>query len=275
MDARPERGEGLDEGVVLALRDCEVDGVQEAMRRVVERRPERRPGPLDEHVPQRGGHALGAEAPVGGDHRQQDSRRLGRWSALPRRAAPRHHRPMQTPIALRRRLTGLVATAVLLLTLGSSGASAATSVVLTPVVSGLDAPVYVIGPTTDRGDCSSSSRPGKIMIVKNGAVLPTPFLDISDLVSNGSEQGLLGLAFHPKLQATNGLFYVDYTSVDGDTQIVQFGTGRRRTRTSPLRSTAQPDPADRPAVLQPQRRDARIRTGQLPVHRDGRWRQRR
>ncbi len=38
-------------------------------------------------------------------------------------------------------------------------------------------------------------------------------LDISDLVSDGSEQGLLGLAFHPSAD----LAYVDYTDRSGDT----------------------------------------------------------
>jgi hypothetical protein len=49
---------------------------------------------------------------------------------------------------------------------------------------------------------------GTIRIVKNGQVLPTPFLDISSRVrASGSEQGLLGLAFHPHY-FENGRFFV-------------------------------------------------------------------
>ncbi len=59
------------------------------------------------------------------------------------------------------------------------------------------------------------------MVVKNGAVLPTPFLDISDLVSTGGEQGLLGLAFHPSYKS-NGFFYVDFTRLDGATVIQRY-----------------------------------------------------
>lgn len=55
----------------------------------------------------------------------------------------------------------------------------------------------------------------------DGTVNPTPFLNISSLVSNGSEQGLLGLAFHPDY-ANNGFFYVNYTNTGGDTQISRF-----------------------------------------------------
>lgn len=55
----------------------------------------------------------------------------------------------------------------------------------------------------------------------DGSVNPIPFLNISSQVSNGSEQGLLGLAFHPDY-ATNGFFYVNYTDTNGDTQISRF-----------------------------------------------------
>jgi glucose/arabinose dehydrogenase len=59
------------------------------------------------------------------------------------------------------------------------------------------------------------ARYGEIRIVKDGEMLATPFLDIDDIVVGGtsgdSEQGLLGLAFHPQY-ATNGRFYVYYTS---------------------------------------------------------------
>jgi len=39
----------------------------------------------------------------------------------------------------------------------------------------------------------------------------TVFLDLSDRVLYGGEQGLLGLAFHPQF-SSNGLFYVDYVA---------------------------------------------------------------
>jgi glucose/arabinose dehydrogenase len=63
---------------------------------------------------------------------------------------------------------------------------------------------------------------GVIRVVQNGALTGTPFLDISDRVgSDSSEQGLLGLAFHPGF-ASNGLFFVNYTDLNGDTVVSRF-----------------------------------------------------
>jgi glucose/arabinose dehydrogenase len=63
---------------------------------------------------------------------------------------------------------------------------------------------------------------GRIRIIENGQLLETPFLDISERVgSNGNEQGLLGLAFHPQYQE-NGRFFVNYTDRLGDTVIARF-----------------------------------------------------
>ena len=50
--------------------------------------------------------------------------------------------------------------------------------------------------------------------MKGGALLPTPFLDLTGLVTSGGERGLLGLAFHPDYTA-NGRFYVSYTGAGG------------------------------------------------------------
>ena len=62
---------------------------------------------------------------------------------------------------------------------------------------------------------------GQIRILSGGTLLPTPFLDISALVSCCGEQGLLGLAFHPEY-ANNGFFYVDYTNVAGNTVVARY-----------------------------------------------------
>ncbi|HEX5943340.1 MAG TPA: PQQ-dependent sugar dehydrogenase, partial [Anaerolineales bacterium] len=63
---------------------------------------------------------------------------------------------------------------------------------------------------------------GRIRIIENGQMLETSFLDITDRVgSNGNEQGLLGMAFHPQY-ADNGRFFVNYTDSRGDTVIARF-----------------------------------------------------
>ena len=56
----------------------------------------------------------------------------------------------------------------------------------------------------------------------NGTTNATSFLDLSSIISTGSERGLLGLAFHPNY-ATNGLFFVNYTNSTGNTVIARYG----------------------------------------------------
>jgi glucose/arabinose dehydrogenase len=89
------------------------------------------------------------------------------------------------------------------------------------VASGFSSPVSV----TNAGDGSNrlfvTEQGGTIKVVENGNHLPTPFLDVSSLISSGGEQGLLGLAFHPNYHS-NGYFYINYTDIDGDTVIDRY-----------------------------------------------------
>lgn len=57
---------------------------------------------------------------------------------------------------------------------------------------------------------------GKIWVFENDSTTSEKreYLDISDKVIAGGEQGLLGLAFHPNY-SQNGLFYVNYTTGSG------------------------------------------------------------
>lgn len=100
---------------------------------------------------------------------------------------------------------------------------------LVEVASGLSAPVFVAAPPGD-DRLFVVEQGGRIQLLRDGERLGT-FLDLSDLVSSGGEQGLLGLAFHPA-HASNGLFYVDYTDGDGDTVVAEY------------RVSADPDAAD-------------------------------
>src|SRR5689334_92376 len=68
---------------------------------------------------------------------------------------------------------------------------------LEPVVSGLTQPTNVTNAGDGSGRIFIAQETGQILILINGSVLPTPFLDISDLVGQTPEHGLLGLAFHP------------------------------------------------------------------------------
>ncbi len=89
-----------------------------------------------------------------------------------------------------------------------------------PVVSGLAHPIDI----RNAGDARLFivEQRGRIRILKDGQLLLTPLIDIVGRVgSNGSEQGLLGLAFHPKF-SENGYFFVNYTDKNGNTHISRF-----------------------------------------------------
>ena len=100
---------------------------------------------------------------------------------------------------------------------------------LTPVVSGLSQPVLV----THAGDGSDRlfivEQGGTVRIFKNGSLVSLPLIDLTASVSDGYEQGLLGLAFHPDHE-TNGKFYVNFTTNGGDTAINEYRVGTNRDR---------------------------------------------
>jgi glucose/arabinose dehydrogenase len=91
-------------------------------------------------------------------------------------------------------------------------------------VSGLNQPLDLTSFPDGSGRLLILEQPGTARIYQDGNVLPEPFLDIrSRVVNQGTEQGLLGLAFHPNY-AENGYFYVNYTGQQGtgDTVIARF-----------------------------------------------------
>jgi glucose/arabinose dehydrogenase len=99
---------------------------------------------------------------------------------------------------------------------------ASIGVKLQRVVGGLENPVGIANAGDGSGRLFVLEKVGRIRVVKNGAILPAPFLDISDRVgSSSSEQGLLGLAFHPHY-ADNGFFFVNYTDRQGNTVVARF-----------------------------------------------------
>jgi glucose/arabinose dehydrogenase len=91
-----------------------------------------------------------------------------------------------------------------------------------PVVGGLQKPLGMTAPADGTGRLFVLEQAGRVQIVQNGQPLQSPYLDIVSRVGSASnEQGLLGLAFHPRY-AENGFFYVNYTDLNGDTVIARF-----------------------------------------------------
>jgi len=92
-------------------------------------------------------------------------------------------------------------------------------------------PVYVTQPPGEDRDLYVVEKGGRIVRVGGDGGDAETFLDLADEVSTGSEQGLFSVAFAPDFRRS-GLFYVDYTDVDGDTRVVE------------LRATGDPPRAD-------------------------------
>ena len=93
---------------------------------------------------------------------------------------------------------------------------------LDPVADGFTKPLYLTHAGDGSGRLFVVEQAGRIMIIENGAMNPTPFLDIVSIVgSSGNEQGLLSVAFHPNYPE-NGRLFVDYTNQQGDTEIAQY-----------------------------------------------------
>lgn len=99
-------------------------------------------------------------------------------------------------------------------------------VTLTTVANGFFRPVVVTAPADGTGRLFIVEQSGRIWILQDGAILPQPFLNLSDRVSQSvttgySELGLLGLAFDPEF-AENGIFYVHYNDRSMTSTLAQF-----------------------------------------------------
>jgi glucose/arabinose dehydrogenase len=93
------------------------------------------------------------------------------------------------------------------------------------VSDGFDNPIYATSAFDGSNRMFVVEQTGLVWIVNSdGSQVDDPFLDISaqlpPAVFRGgySEQGLLGLAFHPNYEE-NGLVYISYTDVNGDSVI--------------------------------------------------------
>jgi glucose/arabinose dehydrogenase len=88
--------------------------------------------------------------------------------------------------------------------------------------SGLNQPVHITHSGDGTGRLFVVERSGLIRIVKSGALIGTPFLDIAARVGDqNSEQGLLSVAFPPDY-ASQGIFYVYYTDNSGDSVVARY-----------------------------------------------------
>ncbi len=132
------------------------------------------------------------------------------------------------------------------------------NIVLERLVGGLENPVSI----THAGDTRLfiTLQEGQIVIYDGTRILPTPFLDITQLVLNGGERGLLSVAFHPHY-AQNGRFFINYTNNNGDTVVARYDVSA----TDPNRA----DPASAVQILFVDQPFANHNGGQLQFGPDG------
>ncbi|MEZ4358817.1 MAG: PQQ-dependent sugar dehydrogenase [Kofleriaceae bacterium] len=104
---------------------------------------------------------------------------------------------------------------------------------------------------------------GRIRILSDGEPLPAPFLDLRDNIGGpvqaGGEQGLLGLAFHPRF-ADNGLLYI-YHSARGANLVASYRVSAA--------DRDRGDPASREVILFMGDRFANHNGGMIEFGKDG------
>jgi glucose/arabinose dehydrogenase len=102
------------------------------------------------------------------------------------------------------------------------------------VLSNLAAPILVTNAKDGSKRLFVVLKGGTIRVQNPGETTTSLFMDITTKIrSTGSEQGLLGLAFHPNF-ASNGLFFVNYTRTsDGGTVIARYLSGGGNTQGDP------------------------------------------
>jgi glucose/arabinose dehydrogenase len=132
------------------------------------------------------------------------------------------------------------------------------------VQDGFNHPVGLINAGDGSGRVLIIEQAGVIRVLMRDRLLPTPFLDITDRVgSNGSEQGLLDLAFHPNF-SQNGYFFVNYTDLNGNTVIARFTA---QVNTTPENQAA--DPSSEFVLLRVEQPYANHNGGEMTFGPDG------
>jgi glucose/arabinose dehydrogenase len=96
-----------------------------------------------------------------------------------------------------------------------------TTLILQPIVSDLDEPVFVISAPGSVDTFFVGEKRGRVRIVKNGTLLRRRLVDLDDIVSSKGDHGLLDLAF-PSDFYQSRQFYVMYSDRQGDLVVARL-----------------------------------------------------
>jgi len=138
------------------------------------------------------------------------------------------------------RALAVVAALSLVAIAGGSAEAADSQLRLNVFARGFDSPVLLTHAPGEPRAFYVVEQTGRVVRLRSGR--RTVLLDIRRNVTFGGEQGLLGLAFHPRY-ARNRLFYVAYTSNDGRNVVARYRSkGTRAVASSRKILLSVPDP---------------------------------
>lgn len=109
---------------------------------------------------------------------------------------------------------------VLLLITVSSSLLYSQNILLTEFASGFTAPVEIANNGDSRLFVVQQNGAIKILL-PNGTVNASNFINLSSKITYNGERGLLGLAFHPQY-ANNGFFYVYFNNTAGNITVARY-----------------------------------------------------
>lgn len=91
----------------------------------------------------------------------------------------------------------------------------------TPLISNVPSAVDIKNAGDGTNRLFIVQQTGTVRIYKNGALLTKPFLNVKRLIKNGSEQGLLSIAFPPGFK-TSGYFFIYYTATNANVTLARY-----------------------------------------------------
>lgn len=104
----------------------------------------------------------------------------------------------------------------------SPSAALGLSLSLTPFTTVPGGPLAMAAPADGSARLLVAAQDGKVWVVgRDGTVAQDPMLDLGRRITSGGEQGLLGIAAHPRFPDDPRVF-VDFSDTNGDTVVASF-----------------------------------------------------
>ena len=103
----------------------------------------------------------------------------------------------------------------------SDSTAALPALQLVEVAKGFRSPTFMCGDPGNAERWFILQKEGRLRFLEAGVIREQDFIDLSKQISTSSEQGLLGMAFHPKFPEKPWVF-LNYTNLDGATCVARF-----------------------------------------------------